>query len=281
LSAANVRRRSTGQPLLGFSGYNGFATDKNQGRLMLLRSVSENLKSQNWIAVWLDLVIVVVGIFLGLQASQWYEYRQEVGLGESILERLQLEFEALTTEAHGAFQFHQEEAVALEVVRRAVTGRELKADQEAQFLTGLREAMDYDLGPDRSATFVEVLSSGQFRLIQNPELRAALNAYDDNLQKGGAFFTVQHQNQRKHDAVWSRHFTLGPSVTMDVEFSPTGRIVPRREITSYDLEAMADDAEFINAIDRLIEYHTYYQYWHNTIWRAANRVLELTDANGD
>ena len=40
---------------------------------MLLRRVTEHVKSQNWFAVWLDFVIVVVGVFLGIQIGNWNE----------------------------------------------------------------------------------------------------------------------------------------------------------------------------------------------------------------
>ena len=245
---------------------------------MLLRRISENINSQNWTAICLDLVIVVVGIFSGLQVSQWYEHRQEIGLENSILERLQVEFEEITAEAHAAIQFHQEEALALEVVRQTVNDGKLDVDQQTQFLAGLQDAMDFDLGPDRSATFVEMLSSGQFRLLRDPDLRSALNSYDDHLQKAGPFFAVQHQNQRKHDLVWNRHFVRQPSVALDIEGSPTGIIVPRGEIAEYDLDAMAGDEEFLNAIERLIEYHINFQYWHGAIHRPANRVFRLLES---
>ncbi len=38
---------------------------------MLLRRVIEHVKAQNWTAVVLDLVIVIVGVFLGIQVSNW------------------------------------------------------------------------------------------------------------------------------------------------------------------------------------------------------------------
>ncbi len=38
---------------------------------MLLRRVIEHIKDQNWTAVALDLVIVIVGVFLGIQVSNW------------------------------------------------------------------------------------------------------------------------------------------------------------------------------------------------------------------
>ena len=39
---------------------------------MLLRSITQHVKTQNWFAVFLDLFIVVVGIFIGMQVTNHY-----------------------------------------------------------------------------------------------------------------------------------------------------------------------------------------------------------------
>jgi len=44
---------------------------------MLLRRVIEHVKAQNWTAVGLDFVIVVVGVFIGIQVSNWNAQRAE------------------------------------------------------------------------------------------------------------------------------------------------------------------------------------------------------------
>ena len=38
---------------------------------MILRRIAEHLKAQNWTAVGLDLAIVIVGVFIGTQVSNW------------------------------------------------------------------------------------------------------------------------------------------------------------------------------------------------------------------
>lgn len=38
---------------------------------MILRRITQHVKDQNWTAVFLDFVIVVVGVFVGLQVSNW------------------------------------------------------------------------------------------------------------------------------------------------------------------------------------------------------------------
>ena len=40
---------------------------------MLLRRIIEHVKTQNWTAIAIDFVIVVVGVFIGIQVSNWNE----------------------------------------------------------------------------------------------------------------------------------------------------------------------------------------------------------------
>ncbi|MEO0368370.1 MAG: hypothetical protein AAF197_06230, partial [Pseudomonadota bacterium] len=42
---------------------------------MILRRVTEHVKAQNWFAVVIDFVIVIVGVFLGIQVANWNEAR--------------------------------------------------------------------------------------------------------------------------------------------------------------------------------------------------------------
>ena len=44
---------------------------------MLLRRVSSHVQSENWFAVFLDLIVVVVGLFIGLQIDTWWEGQKE------------------------------------------------------------------------------------------------------------------------------------------------------------------------------------------------------------
>ena len=55
---------------------------------MLLRRVVDNMKNQNWTAVAIDFVIVVVGVFIGIQVSSWNDAREARAEEHSYLERL-------------------------------------------------------------------------------------------------------------------------------------------------------------------------------------------------
>ena len=48
---------------------------------MILSRVIKHVKEQHWTAVFLDFVIVVVGVFIGLQVNNWNQARiQRVAL---------------------------------------------------------------------------------------------------------------------------------------------------------------------------------------------------------
>lgn len=49
---------------------------------MILRRVIEHFRKQEWTAVFLDFVIVVLGVFIGLQVNNWNEARKDAALAE-------------------------------------------------------------------------------------------------------------------------------------------------------------------------------------------------------
>lgn len=62
---------------------------------MILRRFMQHVREQNWFAVGLDLMIVVVGVFLGFQVTAWNSERQDRTNGAEIITRLHQEIEAL------------------------------------------------------------------------------------------------------------------------------------------------------------------------------------------
>jgi hypothetical protein len=43
---------------------------------MLLRRITEHIRTQNWFAVGIDFLIVVVGVYIGIQVANWNVTRQ-------------------------------------------------------------------------------------------------------------------------------------------------------------------------------------------------------------
>ena len=55
---------------------------------MILRKLAAAIEEQNWFTVVLEILIVVVGIFIGLQVDGWNEARKDKAKEGIYLERL-------------------------------------------------------------------------------------------------------------------------------------------------------------------------------------------------
>ena len=55
---------------------------------MLLRRLADAIRNQDWFAAVLEVLIVVVGIFIGLQGYGWNEQRKDRILEQRYLERI-------------------------------------------------------------------------------------------------------------------------------------------------------------------------------------------------
>ena len=55
---------------------------------MLLRRITKHVKDQNWFAVGIDFIIVVIGVFVGIQLGNWNEARYQQQSASAYIERL-------------------------------------------------------------------------------------------------------------------------------------------------------------------------------------------------
>ena len=62
---------------------------------MILRRITQHVKEQNWFAVFLDFFIVVAGILIAFQITNWNEARRDVREEAALSIRLLEEFTAL------------------------------------------------------------------------------------------------------------------------------------------------------------------------------------------
>lgn len=55
---------------------------------MIQRRLGERLKQQDWVAVTIELILVVVGVFLGIQVANWNDQRKERSLEAAYQSRI-------------------------------------------------------------------------------------------------------------------------------------------------------------------------------------------------
>lgn len=142
---------------------------------MILRSVTKHVTDQNWFAVFLDLLIVVFGVFIGIQVSNWNEERAGEKQATVLLNRLYVDVkndqESLNTEL-------DYQAVVRKYAMRAVdalNGDDSVSDE--QFVIGAYQASQINGPWSNRATYSEMQSTGQVNLIKSEQLKGMIFGY--------------------------------------------------------------------------------------------------------
>ena len=136
---------------------------------MLLRRVIDHVRKQEWTAIWIDLVIVVVGVFIGIQVSNWNDHRSTVRRAAAFSERLRSD---LREEAWG---YEMQVGYYTDVAahgRRALDALAGGAPlPEEQLLIAAYRATQFHGTIRRRATYEELTSRGEIGLIGDGALR--------------------------------------------------------------------------------------------------------------
>lgn len=155
---------------------------------MLLRRITEHVRAQNWFAVALDFVIVVLGVFVGIQVANWNEARLADRESREVTAQL---IEDLAAEAWGfqyLLEYSDDVLKSAEQALAALEGR-APSNDEALLIAAYR-ATQYREPRRRRSTYDELISTGEIGLIRDRELRdLAIKVYTtamfDNIRQDG------------------------------------------------------------------------------------------------
>jgi hypothetical protein len=231
---------------------------------MLLRRIIEHVKAQNWFAVGLDFVIVVAGVFIGLQVQQWNEARKDAVQHEKLLERLGEEFRDLEPVAAELVAFlHSSRQSTSDVVN--ALRQEQPPEDEAAFRFALARANWVMNFPDIATAYEELVATGRLSDVRNVELRKALIGYGDAHERlervyPGATSVIFAPDSNYYRAVdWNMDpdtwETDGAILSYDWEMLRASRAEMQGWVTfQYDLVFYAErELEQIRAILAIIE----------------------------
>jgi hypothetical protein len=77
---------------------------------MILRRLTRHLEEQNWTAVWIDLLIVIGGVFIGIQVTNWNDARLAREREKTVLSALKQEFLAYERDITDLIRFQMRHA---------------------------------------------------------------------------------------------------------------------------------------------------------------------------
>ena len=155
---------------------------------MRARRVVEHLESQNWAAIVIEFIIVVLGVFIGIQVSNWNENLVTDRTAARFTEDLKTDLR----EEHWGYQllisYNREVLENAEQTVNALEGKAALSD-EALLVSAYR-ATQYRQRLRRRSTYDELISTGKIGLIRDRSLReAAMRIYNlptiENLVREG------------------------------------------------------------------------------------------------
>lgn len=160
---------------------------------MLLRRITEHVKAQNWFAVFLDFLIVVIGVFIGIQVANWNSERADRGLRAEYLNQISSDLNSDLDEANEVANLAFRRIAAIDDIIAAAglekilreyysNGEVLKAPVFPDFSFDYPYAHNHtitnlDLFSDTKDTFNSLVSSGHFDLLKNRELVLQIQSY--------------------------------------------------------------------------------------------------------
>ena len=217
---------------------------------LFLRRIAVHLREQNWFALAAEFLIVVSGVFLGLQAANWKEERQEREDEAKILARLHAEtgslLEAVRQERDGLQTRADLYIQAQGVIYTPADPRQL-TQEECNVVTAShihrREA-------DQLPILEELLSTGRFDRLKDEGIKSQLRRYilfrdrqrANHEERTNELFRLY---SRHPDAIQIAAIPRGSDTGLDYGFlkNPDVRFAPQCNV-----EKMRSNQQFLNEL---------------------------------
>ena len=152
---------------------------------MILRRLNEHVRAQNWVAVGLDFLIVVAGVYLGIALGDWHDAREAAEEERAILGRLSAEFVVIESELDELFDRSAKAEEKIGVLIEAIDSNDLAG--AFGHLSSLWEAT---FQPPVSATYIELRNEGGLSKIREDGIRTALTEYATVVERNEPWYEL-------------------------------------------------------------------------------------------
>ena len=231
--------------------------DADLGRIdgtgeMILRRITQHLKQQHWTGVFIELVIVIVGVFIGTNVTNWNDAHQQQERGRIYTQRLLNDLRIEYARDRSLIEYDADARQAGITAFNGLTRRLVLGDRA--ILVNAYRAIQFQWYERHAAAFDELLSAGELDLISNPKLRETAVRY-----YGNSSVTHQLVLEDMRGSEYRRLFTrlVDPDVVLALRkdcgdrsyTSPDG--VPGFLSIHYECKLTVNDADVKKAADAL------------------------------
>ena len=226
---------------------------------MILRRLTENLKQQHWTAIAIELMIVVLGVFIGMQVSNWNEDRETNLKAAVFTERLKADLREEDWGYQLLIAYNRE---VLANAERAVNALDGKADlSDEALLVSAYRATQYKQRLRRRATYDELISTGTIGLIRDQTLRdTAMRLYNtpalENLAREGmqSRYREAFRMSLANDVQRAIGKHCGDHITRPGDYAAIHGALDYPCRTGLSVQAIADAAETLRSNPNMVPY---------------------------
>jgi hypothetical protein len=239
---------------------------------MLLRRIKVHVDEQNWFAVLLDFVIVVVGIFVGLQVDNWNEDRKTRAEEQRYLVRLSEDAAGSLEQGRFMRNFIVDSADRAEIVLRALDDCALDPGDRVDFANGLYHLAKLFPPYMVRGTIDELTSTGKLAILRNTELRDQLNLTIREFERFSLIFDDAEARTQPHVAY------VDSIVVYRISEPQSGDTEIGWNDIDLDLDAVCHDRRFYTAVSAARNYAYDVASWHDTTMRVIDEFKTAVDA---
>jgi hypothetical protein len=163
---------------------------------MFLKRFANSLRKQEWGSFAIEFLIVLLGVFLALQAEDWNQERKDRNLEQEYILRLIDETRANIDILEQHEQIF-EEKVEFILALSTLSLDDAMQDDPLEFMYQLDYSTYVGVPNLRAETYQELESSGRLTLLRNSELRSAVAGLINDYRLNQVVFTDQIGNYRR------------------------------------------------------------------------------------
>ena len=156
---------------------------------MIPRRIREHVSHHNWFAVAIDFLIVVIGVFVGIQASNWNQARVERRQAREYRSMLQGDLDANLHNLESRTRYYN--WVRAEALATIADLKRPSSSLDDQFLVHAYQATQIQPWALKRNTYDEILSVGAMASLGDPLLRDKISNYYVASDVTGSNLTVQ------------------------------------------------------------------------------------------
>jgi hypothetical protein len=224
---------------------------------MIVRRMINALRRQDWTAVTIEFLLVLVGVLLAFQINEWASEREAKAEREAATERLLYEAEDDVAYFRAMVENHEETVRDLSYALSQLQSGTWREADKTKMLTGLTYSVYLDVPSPPSSVYEDIVAGGMLGKIGDPQLRSAISSYRAKLELLATLINYVRQIAPKFDREDSLRYV----------YNAAG---PRPARLEVDFAALAKDRKAQSSLALLNDR----QWFILRTWRQASQAAD-------